>query len=177
MATLKKLLSYGLLSLLLFIQIAHISCNQRQKDNSETVNGHVQKADDQFNEVLRRHLDAVSNRDLKTLKSTLSPEGTMQLILPETEIITKVEGFLNYHREWFALPDWTFETKILISDVGSTMGMAIVEVVYREPERDGIPYFNRMIVSYDLKKIKGTWYIIKDHASNVEKSTDKIELR
>lgn len=108
MATLKKLLSYGLLSLLLFIQIAHISCNQRQKDISETVNGRVQKDDDPFKEVLKRHLDAVSNRDLKTLKSTLSPEGTMQLILPGMEIITKVEGFLDYHREWFALTDWTF---------------------------------------------------------------------
>jgi len=32
-----------------------------------------------------------------------------------------------------------------------------------------------MIVSYDLKKIDDKWYIIKDHATSVEKSTDKRE--
>jgi len=51
--------------------------------------------------------------------------------------------------------------------------MAITEIVYREPERNGEPYFNRMIVSYVLEKIDGHWCIIKDHASSVEKSTDK----
>jgi len=38
--------------------------------------------------------------------------------------------------------------------------------------RDGVPYFNRMIVSYDLENLDGAWYVIKDHASSVEKSTD-----
>ncbi len=46
--------------------------------------------------------------------------------------------------------------------------MAVTEIVYREPEREGKPYFNRMIVSYDLEKIDGKWYIIKDHASSIE---------
>ena len=53
------------------------------------------------------------------------------------------------------------------------LGMAVVEVIYREPNRNGKPYFNRMIVSYDLQKVAGQWYVIKDHASSVEKSTDK----
>jgi len=30
-----------------------------------------------------------------------------------------------------------------------------------------------MIVSYGLEKIGDTWYIIQDHASSIEKSTDK----
>ena len=42
-----------------------------------------------------------------------------------------------------------------------------------EPERDGKPYFNRMHISYTLEKQNGQWYVIKDHASSVEKSTDK----
>tara|TARA_R110002073_G_scaffold57778_4_gene146683 strand:+ start:89657 stop:90028 length:372 start_codon:yes stop_codon:yes gene_type:complete len=122
---------------------------------------------------MEKHLDAVTNRDLETLRSTMSPNGNMQLILPSTEIINKVDGFMKYHEDWFSDPSWTFETKILNTEIGEFMGMAIVEIVYREPDRDGGPYFNRMIVSYDLQKIKGQWYIIKDHASSVEKSTDK----
>ena len=125
-----------------------------------------------FVKAMRTHLDAVSNRDLKTLRNTLSPDGRMQLILPGTEIIDGVEGFMDYHVDWFKDTSWTFETNVLRTNIGDRLGLAITEVVYREPERNGVPYFNRMIVSYDLEKTDGHWYVIKDHASSVEKSTD-----
>lgn len=122
---------------------------------------------------MKTHLDAVSQRDYQTLRSTLSPKGDMQLILPQSEIIQGVDGFLNYHAEWFEATNWTFETDILSTKVGDRLGMAIVEVRYDEPERDGVPYFNRMAVSYVLEYIDGEWYVIKDHASSIEKSTDQ----
>jgi hypothetical protein len=128
----------------------------------------------EFLAQLEKHLDAVSNKDLETLKTTLSPYGAMQLILPGMEVIEGVDGFMNYHQQWFADTNgWTFETDIKSATIGEKMGLAIVETIYREPDRDGKPYFNRMIVSYDLEKVDGTWYVIKDHASSVEKSTDK----
>lgn len=135
--------------------------------------GEAQENNKALVSLMQKHLDAVTNRDLVTLESTLSPDGNMQLILPASETTTTVKEFMDYHREWFAMPDWTFETKILNTQVGATMGMAVTEVIYREPLRDGKPYFNRMVVSYDLKKIDGEWYVIKDHASSIEKSTDK----
>ena len=57
--------------------------------------------------------------------------------------------------------------------MGDKMGMAVTEIVYRETEREGKPYFNRMIVSYDLEKIDGKWYIIKDHASSIESGSQE----
>ena len=122
--------------------------------------------------VMQTHLDAVSNRDLATLEATLAPHGDMQLILPGSEIQASAEAFMEYHRAWFAAPDWTFETCILNTKAGPRFGMAITEIIYREPERDGKPYFNRMTVSYVLEFIDGKWYVIKDHASSIEKSTD-----
>ena len=125
-----------------------------------------------FIATMTKHLNAVTDRDSKTLKSTLSPNGDMILILPKTEIIRTVDGFMDYHKDWFELPDWTFETKIVSTNIKADLGMAIVEIIYREPMRDGKPYFNRMTISYVLEKIEGNWYVIKDHASSVEKSTD-----
>ncbi|MBC9796785.1 nuclear transport factor 2 family protein [Sinomicrobium sp. FJxs] len=122
---------------------------------------------------MQRHLNAVTNRDIEALKSTMSPEGKMQLILPGSEIIYSVDGFMDYHKKWFSDSAWTFEAKILNTRIGNKIGMAVAEIMYKEPEREGKPYYNRMIVSYDLEKIDGTWYVIKDHASSVEKSTDK----
>jgi len=123
-----------------------------------------------FVERMQEHLEAVSNKDLTTLKSTLSPEGDMQLILPNTEILYSVEKFMEYHQAWFQDTTWTFETKILSTEIGEKVGIAITEIMYREPERNGKPYFNHMVVSYALKKIEGQWYIIKDHASSIEKA-------
>ncbi|WP_223787253.1 YybH family protein [Marinicella meishanensis] len=122
--------------------------------------------------VLTTHLNAVSNKDLDTLAATLSTAGGMQLILPGQEIIHGVDGFMAFHENWFAQPNWTFETEILQLTVGTELAYAVVQIIYREPERDGQPYFNRMIVSYDLQRLAGQWYVVKDHASSVKKSTD-----
>lgn len=126
-----------------------------------------------FKEAMQRHLEAVASRDLKNLAATLSSDGKMQLILPGSEIMETTDEFLKYHQEWFRDTTWTFEPKILNVRVGDRVGMAVTEVIYREPERDGKPYFNRMIVSYTLEKQEGKWYVVKDHASSVEKSTDE----
>lgn len=120
--------------------------------------------------VMEKHLNAVTHRDAKTLASTLSPNGEMQLILPSQDIIYTTEKFMDFHHEWFKDSVWTFETKILNSDVGERFGMVVTELTYREPDRNGKPYFNRQIVSYDLKKIDGNWYVIKDHCTSVEKT-------
>lgn len=125
--------------------------------------------------LMQKHLDAVTNRDLATLKSTMHPDGKMQLLLPGTEIIDGVDGFMKFHSGWFSdtITQWSFETKILNSEVGENLGMVITELTYREAERNGKPYFNRQAVSYVLEKVKGNWYVIKDHCTSIEKSTDK----
>ncbi|GEQ87131.1 hypothetical protein ULMS_26390 [Patiriisocius marinistellae] len=156
-----------------------MGCNEKLENNSSIAVSQISEKQNKeaFLKTLETHLNAVTNKDLTTLKSTMSPNGTMQLILPSTEIINGVDGFIDYHDTWFkdASTTWTFETKILNSEISEDLGIAITEVIYREPERNGVPYFNRMTVSYALKKIKGTWYIIKDHASSIEKSTDNKE--
>ncbi len=160
-------------SLLLIVLIFCASCHEDSVEQLKVASQEeVQAKKADFVATMQKHLDAVTNRDLATLKSTLLPTGKMQLILPSTEIIDSVSGFLDYHEAWFQDTMWSFETKILNTDIGEQFGIAIVEIVYSEPERDGKPYFNRMNVSYALEHNDGKWFIIKDHASSVEKSTD-----
>ncbi|UOB18629.1 YybH family protein [Abyssalbus ytuae] len=162
-----KIIFYTLI--LLAFQNSLISCKGKQGNTTED---NFTQNKESFMATMQKHLDAVSNRDLIALKSTMAPNGKMQLILPKTEIIQGVEEFMEYHRVWFKDSLWTFETNILNTEIGHKFGMVITEIIYREPERNGQPYFNRMIVSYDLEKINGKWYIIKDHASSIEKSTE-----
>ena len=68
------------------------------------------------------------------------------------------------------LEDGTIESKIIDLTIGDSLSIAITEQLYKEPERNGKPYFNRMQVSYGLQKFNDQWFVIKDHASSIEKT-------
>ncbi len=158
----------------LLISIACFSCKVDKVQTSIELDKIEQKRKTDVEQKMKTHLDAVTNKDLVSLKNTLHPDGKMQLILPGMEIISGVDGFMDFHSKWFSSPtEWTFETKILNSEIGKNFAMVITELTYRESLRDGKPYFNRQIVSYVLENVKGQWYVIKDHCSSTEKSTDK----
>ncbi len=91
-------------------------------------------------------------------------------ILPNSSPTKSSKDFIEFHTEWFKDTSWTFETKIIATNIEQKMGIALVEVMYKEPERNGKPYFNKMSVSYALKKINEKWYVIKDHASSIDKT-------
>lgn len=151
-----------------------VSCASNTADDAIAKSAESIAADKtEFYSVLQKHLDAVSNKNLDSLASTLSPEGKMQLILEGSEVLHTVDSFLLNQKAFFEYGDWTFETRIVNTDIGQRLGLATVEIIYREAERNGEPYFNRMTISYALEKVDGSWYVIKDHASSVEKSTDK----
>ena len=123
-----------------------------------------------FTDVLQIHLEAVSEKNIEKLIATLPPDSNFLFILPNTFPTTSSIDFIEFHAEWFKDKSWTFETKILETNIGETMGIALVEILYEEPERNGKPYYNKMAVSYALKKINNKWYVVKDHASSIEKS-------
>lgn len=157
------------LVLISLILISFNSCDNKLKETQENELAQHQNSE-LFKSVISKHLDAVSNKDLMSLKSTLSPNGNMELIQQNSEIVYTVDEFMKFHQEWFNVPGWTFKTKLLSTNIGDKIGVATTEILYEEPERNGKPYFNRMIVSYTLEKINGNWYVIKDHASSIEKT-------
>lgn len=143
-----------------------IACKQEGSEISAKEN------EQQFLSALEKHLDAVERKNLKTLKSTLPPHGKMELIQPSTEVIKGVDGFIKFHEAFFKHPNWSIKFTVTSKNVGDKIGVATTETLYKEPERNGKPYSSRMTVTYTLEKINGKWYVIKDHASFISKSTD-----
>ena len=146
------------------------ACKSNQNSEKSNANYNLE-----FKNTMQKHLDAIVNRDLETLKTTMSPTGKMTLIMQGTEIINTVDSFINFHEGWFQDSSWSMESKIIKTEIGNSIGLAVTESMYREPQRDGKPYYNRMIVSYVLERKNGNWYIINDHASSIVKSTDLTE--
>jgi len=139
----------------------NVSCSVNETENSK-----------QFTEVLQNHLTAVSEKNIEKLIATLPPDSNFLFILPNSSPTKSSKDFIEFHAEWFKDTSWTFETKIIATNIEEKMGIALVEVMYKEPERNGRPYFNKMSVSYALKKIDEKWYVIKDHASSIDKTPE-----
>ena len=152
------------LTLFIIATVLMISCKSEEPSKKSSVD-----LEANFIKALQKHLNAVSDKDLTTLKSTLSPKGNMELLLPSQKLMNKAE-FIEMHADWFKDTTWTFDTKIISSTVGSKIGVATIESMYKEPERNGKPYFNKMHVSYTLENIDGNWFVIKDHACSIEKT-------
>ncbi len=153
-----------LIIVLLFILIG--ACCQNKK---EAIEVNKKQNEEEFTSVILKHFSAVENKDLEALKLTMSPKGNMELIQPGIEIINSVDGFLEFHKNFFSIPNWTIKFKLISKNVGTRIGVVTSEVIYKEPERNGKPYSNKLVVTYTLEKIENVWYIIKDHASSIEK--------
>ncbi len=157
----------------LFLLVIAVACNTPENPGAIV-------ADQEQNELmckktLEKLLSAVEDKNLDALKATMSPTGKMQLILPDSKIRNTVEAFVSLHEEWFKDTSWTMETKILNMRVGDRVGTATTEAMYKEPIRDGKPYFNHMIVSYVLEKTDGQWYVVKDHACSIDGTKNSKE--
>jgi len=151
--------------LLSFVAIA-FSCNENDKVKTKG-------NEEEIRLRLSTLLNAIENKNLDSLESTLFPSGEMELILPDAKVSHSVKGFVDLHRTWFQDSTWAMETKILRVIAGESIAAATTEAIYREPNRNGKPYFNHMIVSYVLaKEADNSWYVIKDHACSTEKSTE-----
>ncbi len=153
-----------LIIVLLFILIG--ACSQNKKEVMEV---NKKQNVEEFTSVILKHFSAVENKDLEALKLTMSPKGNMELIQPGIEIINSVDGFLEFHKNLFSIPNWTIKFKLISKNVGTRIGVVTSEVIYKEPERNSKPYSNRLVVTYTLEKTENVWYIIKDHASSIEK--------
>ncbi|HMQ62333.1 MAG TPA: nuclear transport factor 2 family protein [Flavilitoribacter sp.] len=124
-----------------------------------------------FRQALKAHLNAVEHKDFEGLKNTSAPEsGQVLWVLPDGAQFTKAADFLKLQEEWFQDTTWTMEMKILEMENSADFGVAVVEAMLREPERNGKPYFHKMAISYALRKMEGAWRVVMDHASTIEKS-------
>lgn len=128
----------------------------------------------QFTNALRAHLDAVTQKDTIAMEKTMAPNGELYFLQPQRELSKTSSSFMDFHKGWFknATSPWSISFKIIDTEVSDSLGVAIVECVYQEPERDGQPYYNRLHVTYAQKKMNDIWYVILDQATSIEKSTD-----
>ena len=158
------------LSLILLLFFVWACQSSTENSTSSSVASTPEKDSLGFIQALNQHLNAVANKDLSTLATTFSPQEDMHLLLPQSEIMKTSQEFLDMHETWFADTPWTWVPTIVHTEIGQEYGSAIVDAMYREPDRAGKPYFHRMHITYILRNENGKWFVIHDHASSFQRT-------
>jgi ketosteroid isomerase-like protein len=91
-----------------------------------------------FRETLGRHLLAIEKRDLATLAATVA--DPLILISAEGRLKRSKAEFVEAHRGWFAMGDWTLQAKPVEIYQGGSIGVAVLHLDYREGEKRSESY-------------------------------------
>ena len=98
-----------------------------------------------FRETLGRHLLAIETRDLATLAATLA--DPLILITAEGRLKRSKAEFVDAHRGWFGMADWTLQAKPVEIYEGGSIGVAVLHLDYREGEKRSESYLTLVFES------------------------------
>jgi uncharacterized protein (TIGR02246 family) len=116
-----------------------------------------------FRETLDKHLRAIRERDLAALAETLSPERLV-LIMADGKLVRSTAEFLEAHRGWFAMPNWTLETREVEIFEANDLAVAVLRLDYREPPTVRSESFLTLV----FQRRDGKWLMVQDQNTPIK---------
>jgi len=108
-----------------------------------------------FRETLGRHLLAIEKRDLETLAATLA--DPLILIMADGKLKRSKSEFVEAHRGWFAMGNWTLTAKPVEIYENGGLGVAVLHLDYREDAKRSESYLTLV-----FEKRAGEWLMVQD---------------
>jgi uncharacterized protein (TIGR02246 family) len=116
-----------------------------------------------FRDTLRRHLRAIQERDLEALAATVAPDRLL-LIMADGKLVRSTEEFLEAHRGWFAMTNWTLGVEEVASFEGADLAVALLRLDYREPPQMRSESYLTLV----FKRREGTWLMVQDQNTPIK---------
>src|SRR4051812_40687751 len=99
-----------------------------------------------FRATLDKHLKAIQDRDLAALAETL-PADELVLISSDGRVVRSAAEFLQMHRDWFAMTNWSLGvTPVHVAETAE-MGVAVLRLDYRETPADRPPLRQQSVLT------------------------------
>ena len=108
-----------------------------------------------FRETLGRHLLAIEKRDLDGLAATLA--DPLILIMADGQLKRSKAEFVDAHRGWFAMENWTLTAKPVEIYEGASLGVAVLHLDYRENSKRSLSYLTLV-----FENRGGAWLMVQD---------------
>jgi uncharacterized protein (TIGR02246 family) len=113
-----------------------------------------------FQEALGRHLLAIENRDLEALAATLA--DPLVLVMADGKLKRSKAEFLEAHRGWFAMRNWTLQPKPVELFESDALGVAVMHLDYREGDKRSESYLTLV-----FRRQGGEWLMVQDQNTPV----------
>lgn len=114
-------------------------------------------------DAIDQHLSAIRNRDLTSYAATLHDD--VLVVLPTG---TRFEGRAaveDFHRDFFADPDWSQAMTEVRLTVTESTASALYEAVYRDVGPDGTPILARFLVGLVFVLTDSGWLLLHDQCT------------
>jgi ketosteroid isomerase-like protein len=108
-----------------------------------------------FRETLGRHLLAIEERDVDALAATLA--DPLILIMADGKLKRRKSEFVEAHRGWFAMKNWTLSAKPVEIYENAGLGVAVLHLDYREDGKRSESYLTLV-----FEQRGGEWLMVQD---------------
>jgi ketosteroid isomerase-like protein len=115
-----------------------------------------------FRETLGRHLLAIETRDLDTLAATVA--DPLVLVMADGTLRRKKSEFVEAHRGWFAMKNWTLEAKPVEIYEGASLGVAVMHLDYREDGKRSESYLTLV-----FERRGDEWLMVQDQNTPIKR--------
>jgi uncharacterized protein (TIGR02246 family) len=116
-----------------------------------------------FRDTLAKHLEAIQDRNLQALAETVAPERLV-LIMADGKLVRSTAQFLEAHRGWFAMPNWTLGTEEVEIFEGGELAVAVLRLDYREPPEVRSESYLTLV----FQRREGKWLMVQDQNTPIK---------
>ena len=115
-----------------------------------------------FDQTLRTHLQAITDRDLPTLLDTVSERADFSVIFPNGQRLVGKAAFEAMHTEWFADPDWRMSFEEISRWQSDAMAGVLLRYDYRDQPEPGSGNRRQRFLFLLFQLIDGQWLLVHD---------------
>ncbi|HNP65124.1 MAG TPA: DUF4440 domain-containing protein [Woeseiaceae bacterium] len=117
-----------------------------------------------FDSTLKRHIEAITQRDLSAYISTITERQDLTVIFPDGSRLSTREQVIDFHRTWFADPEWRMDIEEVWRLVSNDFAVVLLRTAYRDTAA-GEPRYAWLSMSF--AKEKGSWRLVFDQNTRI----------
>lgn len=126
--------------------------------------------------VISTHLEAVSAKDLKTLRSTLTSGEILPVYFPNGRLTRTKAEYIAFHDAWFKEAGWTMTFSKPETIVTRDLALATVATRY-DDIIDGKAYWSENWLTLAFRREQGEWRLVHDQNTRIRASDTPTPLR
>lgn len=142
-------------SLFILIIFSLFGCSEYEATDAS--NG-IQVED--FDQALKKHLNAVQTENLREYLSTVSNGKNISMILPGGRYYNQKDQVQAFHKDWFEQSDFDFQYRIIKKDISKEMAYAVLDVSLTDDGNTSTFYLGVI-----FRNENGKWKLVHDQCT------------